>query len=77
MKQLEMVLRQLKDGKSRDPNGWVRDIFKNEVAGKQLKLSLLLLVNKIKSENYIPDFIRNADVTTIYKGKGDKFDLEN
>ena len=34
-------------------------------------------MNRMKSENYIPDFVRKADVTTIYKGKGDKFDLEN
>ena len=77
MKQLEEVLKQLKEGKSRDPNGWVRDLFKNEIAGTQLKISLLMLLNKMKSENYIPDFVRNADVTTIYKGKGDKLDLEN
>ena len=31
----------------------------------------------MKDENYIPDFIRKADVTTIYKGKGEKCDLEN
>ena len=77
MKELETVLNKLKEGKSRDPNGWVRDLFKNEVAGTQLKISLLMLMNKMKSEKYIPDFIRNADVTTIYKGKGDKFNLEN
>ena len=69
MKELETVLNKLKEGKSRDPNGWVRDLFKNEVAGKQLKISLLMLMNKMKSEKYIPDFIRNADVTTICKGK--------
>ena len=77
MAQLESVLKKLKEGKSRDPNGWVRDLFKNEVAGMQLKASVLILMNKMKSENYIPEFIRNADVTTIYKGKGDKFNLEN
>ena len=77
MDELEVVLNKLKEGKSRDPNGWVRDLFKNEVAGIQLKTSLLLLMNKIKSDNFIPDFIRNADITTIYKGKGSKFDLEN
>ena len=77
MNQLEVVLKKLQEGKSRDPNGWVRDLFKSEVAGTQLKMSLLMMMNKMKSENYIPDFIRNADVTTIYKGKGDKFNLEN
>ena len=77
MTQLENVLKSLKEGKSRDPNGWVRDLFMNDVAGEQLKISLLMMMNKMKAKNYIPDFIRNADVTTIYKGKGDKFDLEN
>ena len=40
-------------------------------------MSILRLFNRIKEENYIPEFIRNADVATIYKGKGEKFDLEN
>ena len=77
MDELEAVLKNLKEGKSRDPNGWVRDIFSNEVAGKHLKISMLKLLNKIKFENHIPDFIRLADVVTIYKGKGEKCDLEN
>ena len=37
MEDLELVLKHLKEGKSRDPNGWVNDLFKNEVAGKYLK----------------------------------------
>ena len=74
---LEMVLKTLKPGKSRDPNGWVRDLFFSNVAGKNLKLSILKLFNKIKEENFIPEFIRRADITTIYKGKGEKSDLEN
>ena len=35
------------------------------------------MFNKIKSEKYIPDFIRKADVATIYKGKGERTDLKN
>ena len=31
----------------------------------------------MKKENQIPDFVRFADVATIYKGKGEKCDLEN
>ena len=38
---------------------------------------MLKLFNRMKAENYIPDFIRNADVVTIYKGKGEKCDLQN
>ena len=38
---------------------------------------MLKLFNKIKKEYYIPEFIRLADVATIYKGKGEKCELEN
>ena len=31
----------------------------------------------MKIENYYPDFMRKADVTTIYKGKGSRTDLNN
>ena len=55
----------------------MNELFSNEVAGKNLKVSMLKLFNKMKAENYIPDFIRFADVATIYKGKGEKNDLEN
>ena len=77
LEDLEFILKHLKDGKSRDPNGWCNEIFSNKVAGKQLKLSMLKLFNKIKQEYYIPEFIRHADVATIYKGKGEKCELEN
>ena len=77
MYDLEMVLKTLKQGKSRDPNGWVRDLFFSEIAGKDLKLSILKLFNRIKEENFIADFIRNAVITTIYEGKGEKSSLEN
>ena len=35
------------------------------------------MFNKMKEEDYIPDFMRKEDVATIYKGKGEKCDLEN
>ena len=77
MDDLNRILDKLKPGKARDPNGWCTEIFKEGVAGHQLKLSLLIMFNKIKSEKYIPDFIRKADVATIYKGKGERTDLKN
>ena len=36
---------------------------------------MLKYFNKMKSENYIPEFMRKADKATIYKGKGKKWDL--
>ena len=77
MDDLELILKHLKLGKARDPNGWVNDLFRSDVAGKYLKMSMLKLLNKMKFENYITDFIDLADVATIYKGKGEKCDLEN
>ena len=38
---------------------------------------MLILFNKIKLENYFPDFTRLAYVTTIYKEKGEKSILTN
>ena len=67
----------MKNDKSRDPNDWINEIFKPDVAGKNLKLSMLKLFNRIKDKNEIPEFIRKADIATIYKGKGEKADLKN
>ena len=55
----------------------VNEIFKEGVAGRDFKISLLKLFNKMKTENFIPEFIKMADVVTIYKGKGEKCDLQN
>ena len=77
MKDLDAAIKDLKKDKARDPNGWINDIFKEGVAGNDLKVSMLVLFNRVKSENYLPGFIRKADVTTIYKGKGEKCNLSN
>ena len=42
MKNLEAAIKGLKKGKARDPNGWANELFKDEVAGKDLKRSLLM-----------------------------------
>ena len=77
MDQLEKVLTSLKLDKARDPHGWINEIFKEGVAGKNLKASPLKLFNRIRETKYIPDFVELADVATIYKGKGEKCNLEN
>ena len=38
---------------------------------------ILSLFNRIKLENFFPEFMRRSDVSTIYKGKGKKSDLNN
>ena len=77
MVNLESAMKTLKKNKTRDPNGWANELFKDGVAGMQLKMSLLHILNNMKKKNEIPEFVRLADVATIYKGKGSKNDLIN
>ena len=77
MSNLEKVLKALKKDKARDPNGWSNELFMDGIAGSHLKASLLDFLNKMKEKNIIPDFVRLADVATIYKGKGSKNELIN
>ena len=69
MKNLEKALKSLKKNKARDPNRWTNDLFKEEVAGENLKLSIL--------KQCILEFMRKADITTLYKRKGEKSNLDN
>ena len=47
MSELNIVLNHLKKDASRDPNGYANEIFTPEVACKDLKIALLVLMNKI------------------------------
>ena len=75
IQELDKVLNSLKKDKCRDPKGLVNELFSTKVAGKNLKTSLLVLFNSIKESDKIPSFMKIADITTIYKGKGSKNDL--
>ena len=74
---LEKVLKKLKNNKSRDPHGLVNELFKPGVIGDDLQNSLVLLFNKIKDTAEFPKLMEFANITSIYKGKGEKVDLEN
>ena len=43
MEDIEKVLKDIKQGKSRDPDGIARDTFKEPIIGNDLKISLLTL----------------------------------
>ena len=77
MEDLNQVLKNLKDGKCRDPEGLIRELFKEEIIGEDLKKSMLTLYNKIKETGIIPKFMRCADISAIYKGKGEITDLDS
>ena len=65
--ELDMALRDLKNNKSRDFDGFANELFKNGVIGSDLKKSLLILFNNVKKENKIPQFMNFANVTTVPK----------
>ena len=77
MSDLDVVLKSLKKNKSRDPHGLFNERLKSGIIGSDLEDSLIVLQNGIKSKCHLPEFIQWANITAIYKGKGEKIDLEN
>ena len=67
----------MKTGKSRDPHGLIRELFKPEVSGIDFQSSFLCMANQIKDEIFSPKFMQYANIVSIYKGKGEKLDLTN
>ena len=76
MDELEKALKGLKTGKSKDFNGYICELFKEGVIGTDLKQSLLMMFNQMKSELVIPDCLKTAHVTILHKKKC-KLDLNN
>ena len=77
MKQLEVVLKSLKNNKASDPHSLVNELFKEGCIGTDLKEALLILVNDIKTDLKLVDFFKPADIISLYKNKGSRFDMEN
>ena len=76
-KDLHKVLEQLKKNKSRDPHGLANEIFKNEVAGTDLKIAILALMNRIKAEQIFPKSLEYCNISSIWKQKGPRNDFES
>ena len=60
----------LKNGKAMDPEGYINELFNS--CGYDLRNSLKLLCNKIKSQKAVPSNWENISITTIFKRKGSK-----
>ena len=76
MNELEKVLKNLKNEKSKDFNGYINELFKEGVVGSDLKLSLLMMFNEMKNQVTIPECLRTAHVTILHKKKC-RLDLNN
>ena len=77
MNQLEAVLKNLKNNISMDPNGMVNETFKNGYIGSDLKEALLIFLNEVKSKQFIPHSMTLGNITTIYKSKGSRLDMNS
>ena len=51
---LDIVLKQLMNGKSRDPLGFANELFKPENAGTDLKQAVLKMSNGMKNHQVFP-----------------------
>ena len=74
---LKKVLKNLKKKKSADADGLIYELFRPEIIGQDLFKSLLMLCNKVKAELAVPSFLTQTSITSIFKNKGNRNDLEN
>ena len=77
MKQLENVLKGLKNNKSMDPIGMINETFKNGFIGSDLKEAILIYLNEVKSKQVIPYNMTLGNITAIYKSKGSRLDMNS
>ena len=74
---LVTVLKSLKPKKSADPAGLINELFKPPIAGSDVINSLLILSNKVKDACEIPSFLQMTNISSIFKNRGSKNDLDN
>ena len=77
LKDLEKVLKYLKKNKSRDPHGYCNELFHNDVAGDDLKLAILKLMNRIKEDQVFPKCMELCNISSIWKRKGSRNEYES
>ena len=73
---LEKALSNLKNNKSRDFEGLINEIFKENSIGTNLKHSFLKMFNLLKEQKLIPSFMNYANITTVPK-KGSRIEPKN
>ena len=76
MEDLIVVLKELPKGKSRDPEGYANEIFRDDVAGHDLKEALLKIMNMIKTQQKYPSVMEKCNITSLHKKKS-KRDFDN
>ena len=76
-KQLKKALNSLKKNKTADPSELINEIFLEGCAGEDLENALLALLNGIKFSFHFPEYVLKENITTIFKNKGSRLELDN
>ena len=74
---LEKVIKSLKNNQTRDPHGMLNELFKPGVIGRDLKAAVLQLMNGSKQEMLVPMLLLFSNISTLFKNKGSRFELNN
>ena len=70
-------MKDLNRGKARVAMGHANELFKDEVAGTDLKLATIKFMNNMKKNHVYPEALNQCNITSIYKQKGSHKDFEN
>ena len=73
---LKEVLKQLGRDKARDADGYANEMFMLSVAGEDLQLAVLKLLNRIKDKQQFPEALTKCNITSLHKKKA-RNDFEN
>lgn len=76
MNDLKETLKALKKDKSRDALGYANELFTLSVAGEDLLLGVLKLLNLIKEKQQFPNALEKCNITSLHK-KGSIRDFDN
>ena len=71
------MLKNFKRKKSRDALGYANELFRPEVAGADLKVAILKMMNRIKRELIFPESLESCNISSIFKNKGSRNNLDN
>ena len=57
--------------------GYANELFKPKVAGDDLKVAILKLMNRMKREQVNPDAFELCNISSIWKRKSSRNDIDN
>ena len=77
MEDFDIAVKDLGNNKSRDAIGHINELYKNGVAGTDLKLATLKVMNLLKESQKYLEALQPCNITSIYKHKGSHKDMNN